>query len=218
MLPPKFRFIWPSGFSGQNLYRNKPTRNKNYLWQPCLLTDGDEMSNLIRDLPSMLPTKCRLILAKPFQRRFFLEIEVRNKNCLWQLCLLTDRDETSNINRVPSRAASYQVSVPLAKCFQRRRFHKQRLSRACIVHLVIKRTNWSYGHLGIPINTTNTKFVKDLPMIDAQFRFNQWNSFREEHVCIFPIWFCVNTMTCGSNVKLSPAVAAILNFISEQKT
>jgi hypothetical protein len=41
-------------------------------------------------------------------------------------------------------------------------FHQinQRLSRACIVHLVIKRTNWSYvktmscsgSHLGIPIN------------------------------------------------------------------
>jgi hypothetical protein len=46
-----------------------------------------------------------------------------------------------------------------------------------IVHLVIKRTNWSYvktmscsgSHLGIPINIKNTKFVKDLPMIDAQF-------------------------------------------------
>ena len=52
----------------------------------------------------------------------------------------------------------------------------QRLSRACIVHLVIKRTNWSYvktmscsgSHLGIPINIKNTKFVKDLPMIDFQ--------------------------------------------------
>jgi hypothetical protein len=69
----------------------------------------------------------------------------------------------------------------------------QRLSRACIVHLVIKRTNWSYvktmscngSHLGIPINIKNTMFVKDLPMIDAQFRFNQCNSFREEHISVF---------------------------------
>jgi hypothetical protein len=36
-------------------------------------------------------------------------------------------------------------------------------------------------HLGITINIKNTKFVKDLPMIDAQFRFNQCNSFREEY-------------------------------------
>jgi hypothetical protein len=76
----------------------------------------------------------------------------------------------------------------------------QRLSRACIVHLVIKRTKWfcvksmscSGSHLGIPINIKNTKFVKDLPMINAQFRFNQCNSFREE-------WSCVNTMTCGGS-------------------
>ena len=69
----------------------------------------------------------------------------------------------------------------------------QRLSRACIVHLVIKRTNWSYvktmscsgSHLGITINIKNTKFVKDLPMIDAQFRFNQCNSFREEYISVF---------------------------------
>jgi hypothetical protein len=70
----------------------------------------------------------------------------------------------------------------------------QRLSRACIIHLVIKRTNWSYvktmscsgSHLGITINIKNTKFVKDLPMINAQFRFNQCNSFREEYISVFP--------------------------------
>jgi hypothetical protein len=31
----------------------------------------------------------------------------------------------------------------------------------------------------------NTKFVKDLPMIDAQLRFNQCNSFREENISVF---------------------------------
>ena len=69
--------------------------------------------------------------------------------------------------------------------------NNQRLSRACIVHLVIKRTNWSYvktmscsgSHLGITINIKNTKFVKDLRMI-AQFRFNQCNSFRE-YISVF---------------------------------
>ena len=47
-------------------------------------------------------------------------------------------------------------------------FDNQRLSRACIVHLVIKKTNWSYvktmscsgSHLEITINIKNTKFVK----------------------------------------------------------
>jgi hypothetical protein len=67
----------------------------------------------------------------------------------------------------------------------------QRLSRACIVHLVIKKNqlvlckNYVLRHLGITINIKNTKFVKDLPMIDAQFRFNQCNSFREENISVF---------------------------------
>ena len=67
------------------------------------------------------------------------------------------------------------------------------------------------GHLGFPIGIKNTHLVEDLPMIiPGQFGFNYPSGFREEAFWnIFPI---------GSNVKLSPTVAAILNFISEQKT
>jgi hypothetical protein len=39
-------------------------------------------------------------------------------------CLLMDQDELSNLYRGPSIDASYQVSVHLAKRFQRRRFKK----------------------------------------------------------------------------------------------
>jgi hypothetical protein len=54
----------------------------------------------------------------------------------------------------------------------------------------------------------NLHFVEDLLMIiPGQFGVNCPSGFREEAFWnIFPI---------GSNVKLSPAVAAILNFISE---
>ena len=93
-------------------------------------------------------------------------------------------------------------------------YQYQRLSRACIVHLVIKKTNWSYvktmscsgSHLEITINIKNTKFVKDLPMIDAQFRFNQCNSFREEYISVFSPY--------GPVLILWPVVAAILDFRS----
>jgi hypothetical protein len=47
-------------------------------------------------------------------------------NCLWWPCLLMDRDEISNLYRGPSIDASYQVTVHLAKRFQRRRFLKNR--------------------------------------------------------------------------------------------
>ena len=58
------------------------------------------------------------------------------------------------------------------------------------------------SHLGFPIGIKNIKFVEDLPMIiPGQFDFNCPSGFREEAFWnIFPI---------GSNVKLSPAVAAI---------
>jgi hypothetical protein len=39
-------------------------------------------------------------------------------------CLLTDRDEMSNLYRGHAIDASYQVSVHFAKQFQRRRFSK----------------------------------------------------------------------------------------------
>jgi hypothetical protein len=56
------------------------------------------------------------------RRRFFRYRPIRNKNCLWWPCLLTDREE--NGHRGHSIDASYQVSVNLAKRFQRRRFKK----------------------------------------------------------------------------------------------
>jgi hypothetical protein len=61
-------------------------------------------------------------LAKQFQRKIFRNQPSRNKNCLWQPSLLTDRDEISNLYRRPSIDASYQVSVQLAMQCQGRRF------------------------------------------------------------------------------------------------
>ena len=67
------------------------------------------------------------------------------------------------------------------------------------------------GHLGFPIGIKNWNFVEDLPMIiPGRFGFNCPSGFREE-----AFW---NIFPLGFNVKLSPAVDAILNFISEQKT
>ena len=55
-------------------------------------------------------------LARQFQRRrFFRYRPIRNKNCLWWQCLLTDRDEISNLHRGHSIDASCHVSVNLAK-------------------------------------------------------------------------------------------------------
>ena len=47
-------------------------------------------------------------MAKQFQRR---SRPIRNKKCMWWPCLLTNRDEMSNLHRGHSIDASYQVSV-----------------------------------------------------------------------------------------------------------
>ena len=52
-------------------------------------------------------------LARQFQEEniFFRYRRIRNKNCLWWPCLITDRDEMSNRNRGHSIDASNQVLV-----------------------------------------------------------------------------------------------------------
>jgi hypothetical protein len=88
----------------------------------------------------MLPTKFLFIWPSGFrgeeffksanqkqevsEEKNFLNQPIRNKSRLWWPFLLTDRDEMSNLYRGPSIDASYQVSVHLAKRFQRRRLKK----------------------------------------------------------------------------------------------
>jgi len=122
--------------SEEIFFRNN--QGKNCLWWPCLLTDRDEMSNHYRGLSIDASYQGLVHLVKRFQRRIcFRNRPIRNKNCLWLPCLLTDRDKMCNIYRGPSIDASYQVSVYLAKRFQRRRLkkminQKQELSVAAI--------------------------------------------------------------------------------------
>jgi hypothetical protein len=73
----------------------------------------------------MLPTKYHFIWESSFRGEYFVRNQpIKNKNGLWRPCLLTDRDEINNLYRGPSLNSSYQVSVHLAKQFQRRRFLK----------------------------------------------------------------------------------------------
>ena len=81
--------------SEEKIFRNRPIRNKNGLWWPCLLTDRDEMSSLYRGPSIDASYQVSIHLAKQFQRSRFLKIgQFRNKNCLWRPCLLMNWDET----------------------------------------------------------------------------------------------------------------------------
>ena len=73
------------------------------------------MCNLYRGPSIDASYQVSVHLAKRFQRRFFLNRPIRNKNCLWWPFLLMDRHEMCNLYRGSAIAASYQVSVHLAK-------------------------------------------------------------------------------------------------------
>jgi hypothetical protein len=87
--------------------------------EPMSFTFYSALGNLIQTEHSI----CSAHLAKQFQRRRLLEIGQSEKIIvLWRPCLSTDRDEMCNLYRRPSIVASYQVSVHLAKQFEKRRF------------------------------------------------------------------------------------------------
>jgi hypothetical protein len=122
MLPTKFRFIWPSSFRGEDF--KKSTNQKQELPVVAMFVNGSG-----QNVQSLERTahRCFLLSFGSFgktvsEEKNFKNQPIRNKSCLWQSCLLTDWDEMSNLYRRPSIDASYQVSVHLAKRFQRRRF------------------------------------------------------------------------------------------------
>jgi hypothetical protein len=106
-------------------FLNRPIRNKNCLWWPCLSTYWDEMSNSYRG-PSIhvdASYQVTVHLDKQYQRRrFFRNQPISNKNGPWWPYLWTDHDEMSILYRGPSIDASHQVLIHLAMRFQRRRF------------------------------------------------------------------------------------------------
>jgi hypothetical protein len=122
MLPAKFRFIWPIGFREEDFLES--AIQKQGLPMAAMFVNESELNEQSLGLPMMLPTKFRFIWQSGCRGEdFFRNQPIRNKNCLWRSCLLTDRIEMSNY-RGHAIDASYQVSIHLAKRFQRRRLKR----------------------------------------------------------------------------------------------
>jgi hypothetical protein len=84
------------------------------------------------------------------EEKIFLVQPITNKSRLWWPCLLTDRDEMSILYRGPAIDASCQVSVHLARWFQRRRFKKIGQSRN-LVGSILGRSSIKIVHF-VPIH------------------------------------------------------------------
>jgi hypothetical protein len=56
---------------GEKIFRNRPIRNKNCLWRPCLFMDQDEIINHYRKHSIDASGQVSVHLAQRFQRRRF---------------------------------------------------------------------------------------------------------------------------------------------------
>jgi hypothetical protein len=80
-------------FQGRRFFLNRPIRNKNCLWRPCLSMDRDKMSKIYREPSIYASYQISVHLGKQFQRRrFFRNQPIKNENGLWRPYLLTDRN------------------------------------------------------------------------------------------------------------------------------
>jgi hypothetical protein len=124
-------------FQRRRLFRNRPIRNKNCMWWPCLLTDRDKMSTLHRghsidasysSLKSAhfvmihyqtWPPQAILISDWPifFKSSPLKPLGQMNRNLVGSIYGMS----STKIAYLPSIDASYQVPVHLAEGFQRRR-------------------------------------------------------------------------------------------------
>ena len=55
--------------SEEKIFKNRPIRNKNCLWWPCLLMDQDKMSNLYREPSINASYQVSVHMAEGFQRK-----------------------------------------------------------------------------------------------------------------------------------------------------
>ena len=122
------------------IFKFQPIWNKNCSWRPCLLSNRNEIGKSYRGLSIDASCKILFYLEKWFQRKRFLEIDQpETRIALWQLCLLTDWGEMSNLYRGPSINASYRFQFICPSGFRGENFrnrstrNKNCLRRQCLL-------------------------------------------------------------------------------------
>ena len=109
-------------------FKNWPIRNKNCMWQPCLLTNRDKISNFYRGPSIDASYQISVHLWKRFQRFVFISTNQKQE---WPVApmFVNGSELNEHLYRGPSNDASYQVLIHLARRFQRRRFFRNQPTR-----------------------------------------------------------------------------------------
>ena len=90
MLSAKFHFNLGSGLRREDFFRNRSIRNKNYLWLPCLQTDRDKISILLRGTSIDASYQFLVHFGKQFQRRRLKRMTHQKQELLMAAIILAD--------------------------------------------------------------------------------------------------------------------------------
>jgi hypothetical protein len=124
MLPTNFRYIWPNGFRGEESKKSANQKQESPVVAMFANGSGRIEQSFLRTFHRCFLPRFRSFGQAVSEEKIFRNWPIRNKNCLWWPCLLMDQDKMINLYRGPPIDASYNISVHLAKRFQRIRFSK----------------------------------------------------------------------------------------------
>ena len=109
--------------SEEKIFLNRPIRNKNYLWRPCLLMDRDKMSNLYRGPSIYVSYQVSVHMIEGFQRRILKcekltdeTTDAKSSHCLWQGELITKRHSFQATTRKITPLISNKILLAI-KCY-----------------------------------------------------------------------------------------------------
>ena len=121
-------------FQRKSCFRNRPIRNKNCLWWPCLLKDQNGMSNSYRGPSIDASYHVSVNLAKLFQSRRFLEIDQSKQELpVAAILVIGSGQNEQSLQRTFHKCflpsfVSFGKTVSEEKIFQKSTNQKQELS------------------------------------------------------------------------------------------
>ena len=126
MLPMKFRFIWPSGYRGEDF--QKSTDQKQELPVAAMFVNelGRNTQSLQRTCHRCFLPSFGLFGQAVSEEKILKNWPIRNKNCLWRPCLLMDLGKISILQRGPSILQMFPTKFQFR--FQRRKLKCEKLT------------------------------------------------------------------------------------------
>jgi hypothetical protein len=106
MLPTKFRFIWQNCFRGEKFLKSANQKQESPVVAMFVNESGRNEQFFTEGLHRCFLSSFGSFGQAVSEEKIFKNRPIRNKNCLWQPCLLMDRDEMSKLYRGPSIDAS----------------------------------------------------------------------------------------------------------------